>query len=225
MARLPAFVADLAAHDRRGRPTVEVIARTIRERGLISTTKRGRGAADMTTEDAAALLIALCVSESPASAPEITSRFLALQAITADTYIASSIGKVPEIISLIAGEAQLQGVITRLLEHIDKFIDLRLASASFRASARQPGHPPDAGLYAFQSEFIFEPLLQKAEFYLRWRDESSAGVEQHYTQQFRKLPPSLADIEYDDRTVRVSLGWRTLMRVGALLRRDRSRAD
>ena len=225
MARLPALVADLAAHDRRGQPTVEVIARTIRERGLISTTKRGRGAADMTTEDAAALLVALCVSESPASAPDTTSRFLALQAIPPDTYIISPIGSVPEIIALIAGEAQLHGLITLLLTHIDKFIELRLASASYGASSQQSDLPPDAGLYAFQSEFIFEPLLQKAEFYLRWRDESSAGVEQHYTQQFRKLPPSLADIEYDDRTVRVSLGWRTLMRVGTLLRSGRSRAD
>ena len=78
MARLPALIDDLAAHDPRGRPTVELIARNIREAGLITTTKRGRGAAEMTARDAAALLIGLCCSDGPKDAADAVRKFSSL---------------------------------------------------------------------------------------------------------------------------------------------------
>ncbi|HEX4196219.1 MAG TPA: hypothetical protein VHZ26_02130 [Caulobacteraceae bacterium] len=75
MARLPALIDDLAKHDPRGRATVEHVARVVREAGLIQTTKRGRGAADMTVSDAAALLIGLCCTEVPKDAPDAVREF------------------------------------------------------------------------------------------------------------------------------------------------------
>lgn len=70
MARLPALVDALAAADGRPRGAVDHVARAVREAGYIQTTKRGRGAAEMTVQDAAALLIGLYGARDPASAAE-----------------------------------------------------------------------------------------------------------------------------------------------------------
>jgi len=59
MARLPALIDALTLCDDRPRGTIDHIARTMREAGLIQTTKRGRGAAEMTARDAAALVLGL----------------------------------------------------------------------------------------------------------------------------------------------------------------------
>ena len=64
MARLPALVerfADIGHHDR---GAVDHVAREIREQNWIQTTKRGRGAAEMTPRDAAALTVALYAAET-----------------------------------------------------------------------------------------------------------------------------------------------------------------
>lgn len=78
MARLPALVDALAAADGRPRGAIDHVARAVREAGFIQTTKRGRGAAEMTAEDAAALLIALYGARDPASAAEAVQAFAAL---------------------------------------------------------------------------------------------------------------------------------------------------
>lgn len=78
MARLPALVDAVAAADGRPRGAVDHVARAVREAGHIQTTKRGRGAAEMTALDAAALLIALYGSRDPASAVEALEAFAAL---------------------------------------------------------------------------------------------------------------------------------------------------
>lgn len=59
MARLPALIDALATCDERPRGAIDHVARTLREAGLIQTTKRGRGAAEMTARDAAALVLGL----------------------------------------------------------------------------------------------------------------------------------------------------------------------
>lgn len=59
MARLPALIDALTTCDERPRGAIDHVARTLREAGLIQTTKRGRGAAEMTARDAAALLLGL----------------------------------------------------------------------------------------------------------------------------------------------------------------------
>ena len=68
MAKLPALVTALAATDGRDRATLGVIARSIREAGHITTTKRGGGAAEMTATDAAALVIGANAVQSPRQA-------------------------------------------------------------------------------------------------------------------------------------------------------------
>lgn len=66
MARLPGLIAALAKTDGRDDKALTWLARVARERGLITTTKRGLGAAEMTARDAANLLIAAIVAEAPA---------------------------------------------------------------------------------------------------------------------------------------------------------------
>ena len=68
MARLPALIDALAAADGRPRRSVDHVAREVREAGFIQTTKRGRGAAEMTSLDAAYLLLGLYGAATPADA-------------------------------------------------------------------------------------------------------------------------------------------------------------
>jgi len=79
MAKLPALVTALSEVDGRDRKTVDHIARTIRERGYITTGKRGGGAVDMTAHEAANLLIALNGADAPKDGPTAIDRFRSLR--------------------------------------------------------------------------------------------------------------------------------------------------
>ncbi len=79
MAKLPALVTALAAVDGRERTSVDHVARTIRERGYITTGKRGGGAAEMAARDAANLLIALNGADTPKGAGLAIDRFRSLR--------------------------------------------------------------------------------------------------------------------------------------------------
>lgn len=79
MAKLPALVTALAEVDGRERKAVDHIARTIRERGYITTGKRGGGAAEMTPHEAANLLIALNGADTPKEGPIAIDRFRSLR--------------------------------------------------------------------------------------------------------------------------------------------------
>ncbi|NJL07075.1 MAG: hypothetical protein HC900_01540 [Methylacidiphilales bacterium] len=79
MAKLPALVSGIAKVDGRPREAVDHIARVIRERGYITTGKRGGGAAEMTPREAANLLIALNGADSAKEAPAAIDRFRSLR--------------------------------------------------------------------------------------------------------------------------------------------------
>lgn len=78
MAKLPALVTALSKCDERERTTLDHYARVIREAGLIPTTKRGSGAAEMTFREAANLLIAANTADTPKAAPLIVPQYRAL---------------------------------------------------------------------------------------------------------------------------------------------------
>jgi hypothetical protein len=78
MARLPTLVRCLAECDGREVATVDHWARTVREHGYIETTKRGAGASNVTTSDAAKLLIALNCAPTAAEACRSLPSFLLL---------------------------------------------------------------------------------------------------------------------------------------------------
>lgn len=79
MAKLPSLVSAFPQVDGRERATIEHVARYIRERGYITTGKRGNGAADMTPHEAANLLIALNCADAPKDAPTEIDRFRSLR--------------------------------------------------------------------------------------------------------------------------------------------------
>lgn len=79
MATLPGLVAALAETDGREQKSIEHIARFIRERGYIQNGKRGAGAPQMNSTDAANLLIALCGCDTPGEAPLAIDRFRSLR--------------------------------------------------------------------------------------------------------------------------------------------------
>jgi hypothetical protein len=65
--------------DGRERPTIDHVARLIREAGYITTDKRGAGAAEMTAREAANLVIALNGADTPKEAPVAIDRFRSLK--------------------------------------------------------------------------------------------------------------------------------------------------
>lgn len=75
MARLPALVDALTQVDGRERVVIDNVARAVREGGWIQTTKRGRGAAEMTAGDAAALVVGLYGAGGMVEAPGAVERF------------------------------------------------------------------------------------------------------------------------------------------------------
>ncbi len=79
MAKLPALVTAIAEVDGRDRQSVEYVARTIRERGYITTGKRGGGAADIVAHEAANLLLALNGADTPKEGPTAIDRFRSLR--------------------------------------------------------------------------------------------------------------------------------------------------
>ncbi|WP_020187872.1 hypothetical protein [Methylopila sp. 73B] len=82
MATLPVLVTEMAKVDGRDRPTIDHIARTIRETGYISTGKRGGGASHVSVAEAVNLLIALNGADTPKDAALAIDRFRSLQQMT-----------------------------------------------------------------------------------------------------------------------------------------------
>jgi hypothetical protein len=78
VAKLPALIAKLAPLDGRPMETLAHVARVIRERGLVATTKRGVGAAEMTPRDATNILIALNGAQVPKDAPDAVEYYRSL---------------------------------------------------------------------------------------------------------------------------------------------------
>lgn len=79
MSKLPALVSALAECDGRPRETLEHIARVVREAGYIPTTKRGSGAAEMTSREIANLILGANGADSPKDAPLAIDRFRSLR--------------------------------------------------------------------------------------------------------------------------------------------------
>jgi hypothetical protein len=80
MARLPELCEAFFAVDGRDHATIRNFARVVREGGYIATTKRGVGASEMTSRDAANLMIALEGCEAARDAVDTVERLRALKA-------------------------------------------------------------------------------------------------------------------------------------------------
>lgn len=79
MATLPKLISEIAPHDGRGEATVTQVARLLRDAGHLTKGKRGVGAAHMTSEDAAALIIGCFGAMSPKDAPAYYAQMKTLE--------------------------------------------------------------------------------------------------------------------------------------------------
>ena len=73
MARLPAIIDLIAKHDTRSVATINNYARVLREAGVLSKGKRGRGAPHLTTSEAADLILGLAGASDAVGAPHAVS--------------------------------------------------------------------------------------------------------------------------------------------------------
>jgi hypothetical protein len=95
LARLPALIDAYAAFDGRDHATIKLIARTIREAGLIPTTKRGSGASTMSEREVVNLLLGANGAEAPVAAPQAVDRLRRL-ALRIPEYLREDLGLLPE---------------------------------------------------------------------------------------------------------------------------------
>lgn len=117
MARLPALVDALAEHDRRGRPTIAHIARQVRDSGLITSVKRGAGAATMTFDDAATLLMAACGDSSPQGAVQAVNSLRSLRPAPQDQVKRMQREDLPDWFGFLREEASFPETVRLLIEH------------------------------------------------------------------------------------------------------------
>jgi hypothetical protein len=222
MARLPALIDTLAARDTRGRPTVEHIARVVREAGFIQTTGRGRGAAEMTESDAASLIIGLNASESPGEAGDRVEIFRKLTPVVPHNMEAP-----PELKRVVAA-SNFGAAMEALILSANEIDNLKASSqesfAQMMADLEDPlsavtGYSLRDLSFALKVTFaVPEPV---AKISIRWtgigRVPSSGAIDLSYWQSTGRTRKSKADDKQLDRAVTVAIGFRTIREVHRLL--------
>ena len=113
MATLPKLVGTLAALDGRPISAVAFVGRLVREAGFIQTTKRGRGAADMTALDAAYLLLGLYGARDTTDAAEAAATLGKVQGIVSGAaslpHELAAVRRAPDLAHTLAALIELGG--------------------------------------------------------------------------------------------------------------------
>lgn len=159
MARLPALVDVIASVDDRPRGAIDFVARAVREAGFIQTTKRGRGAAEMTAADAAALLLGCYGSREPTQAVDTLQGFAELRRARG---LKTSISAPDWLTGLMKARTAFEAVSAAI--EIAPIIEAQARLAKVRVDLRRPrlGVTVDVNLtepdfsrgYAFQVAFV-----------------------------------------------------------------------
>lgn len=145
MARLPALVDALAEVDLRGHASLNHIARLVRDAGLITSTKRGAGGANMKYEDAATLLMAACGDINPLGAVSAAQRLQELEPVPADAVRAMQREDLPAHFEWLRAPTSFATTLTRLIEHAPQL-------AAWERSYL-PGEPENAAGRTLETEF------------------------------------------------------------------------
>lgn len=222
MATLPAMVNLIAVSDGRPVQAIEHLARFIRERGYIQNGKRGGGAPQMNTTDAANLLIALCGSESPADAPLAIDRFRSLRPKfegTADM-IREYVDQIERLPEPLRNVMQCQTFGTAIEALIDGATDLLVSIMTYLKDA-YPGTSEDGltSLYRLKTAGLrveFSASSAAIRLYRTGRE----GIVTDFLSEYMvdiKRPPAFygADKLPSDRVVTVTVGLDTLLRCQA----------
>lgn len=227
MAKLPALVTEVARIDGRARETVDHIARVIRERGYITTGKRGGGAAEMTAREAANLLIALNGADSPKEGPAAIDRFRSLRAWAVlgrgsagnaqldkyDTY-PTAIRNVMDVHtfgealdSLIEDVPDLVAALRQYSHNAYNDIDAAVLDETFYSSLR---------LSLFGLEITFQRYAAKIELYTMYGSDRRVEFEANYMQD-QDRDAGFYGNAWPDRRISVTIGVPTLIAVWQVL--------
>jgi hypothetical protein len=220
MATLTELIDTIAAVEGLERSTVNLIARYVREAGLITTGGRGTSAATMSLTDAANLLIGVNATTTAADAPKTVSAYRELVSYEPMTKAdprppnkygtlgeaieqlvhATSVGELPEVFLHQEVPFDLQEAFPRG----DVYINIKFRKSNLSAAVKiAPILAPDA-LTPELSEEWFETGILRGIFF---------GF---YPPKLRG-PPKKKKTIGGDRIEEITIGYRTLSAVGKLL--------
>lgn len=232
MAKLPALVTALSEVDGRERKTVDHIARTIRERGYITTGKRGGGAAEMTAHEAANLLIALDGGDTPKEGPLAIDRFRSLRSYFGGTAkdirdrvdgYDDQIKPVQDIMDVHTfGEA-----LDALIEDVPELV------AALRGYAHTAYNHVDPAvidgqlmgmirLRLFGAEITFQRYAAKIEIYTMNGSDRRVEFEANFMQDTDRMESGFYGKDWPDRRISVSIGTPTLIAIWQTLHPEES---
>lgn len=220
MATLPAMVTAVSETDGRDRTAIEHVARFIRERGYIQNGKRGAGAPQMNSTDAANLLIALCGCDAPSEAPLAIDRFRSLRPmIEGDAdMIRDYVDQIDRLPQPLRDVMQCQTFGTALETLIEGAPDLFLAIIAYLKEAH-PGKNDGAvaALYKMKTAGLRIEFRRYSAAIRLFRTTRDGEVTDFLSQYIvdTKRPPGFygADAAQADREVQVSVGIGTLLQL------------
>jgi hypothetical protein len=115
MARFPALVDTLAMVDGRERGVLDHMGREVREAGLIQTTKRGRGSAEMTSLDAAHLILGVYGADGRGAAAAAAERLGAMPTLRLPGMEKPG-SQVPGAVAAIQQQTTVAGAVAAVIE-------------------------------------------------------------------------------------------------------------
>lgn len=226
MARLPALIDDLAEHDTRGRATVELIARMIREAGHIQTTGRGRAAAEMTAKDAAALLIGLCTAEAPKDAPKAVELFSTLVPFGQTEEELSLFEIFPNELGKIASSLTFLEALESVISCSEDILRMRNRASSYYGRTIFPSSRRE---FPFETRFFFSVVFHqpspRGKIIIEWEDEDARSIRRFHRQFYhpqyaghiKGAGSQPGPLVFPDRLIDISVGLKTFIRLKRLL--------
>lgn len=222
MAKLPAVVTAIAEVDGRDRQSVEHIGRTIRERGYISTGKRGGGAADVTPKEATNLLIALNGADTPKETPLAIDRFRSLRQWHAGTardfqakldaydHLPKPLQDVMDVHTF--GEA-LEALIEGVPDMAASFHQYAMTAYEFDADTVDQRLKGMLSLGMFGLEISFQRYAASIEMFTMHGSNRRVEFEAGFMQDHDRMESGFYGSTSPDRKVRVTIGFLTLLTI------------
>jgi hypothetical protein len=221
MAKLPSIVTAIAEVDGRDRPSVDHVARTIRERGYISTGKRGGGAADVQPHEVANLLIALNGADSAKEGPLAIDRFRSLRQMYAGTSAdfkrrLAAYDELPKPLQDVMDVHTFGEALDALIEGVP---DLAASFRQYVAVAYE--FPPEKAeaqvgsmirLSLLGLAVTFSRYAGKIEMFTMNGSERRVEFEAAFIKDTDRLDSGFYGNDWPDRSVRVTIGFYTLAR-------------
>jgi hypothetical protein len=237
MATLTELVDTIAAVEGLDRSAVNLIARYVREAGLITTGGRGTSAATMGLTDAANLLIGVNATATAADAPKTVTTYRKLEShgpkakahptlgeAIEQLVHATGVGELPEVFLNRETPNGLQKAFPRGDVHIDMKFRRPIPSVSLKIELTPELNEEFSGLNEESSETETSPDVEWGELPPEHSSEETGILEglffEFYPPKLRG-PPRKKKTIAGDRLEEITIGYRTLSAVGKLLLPER----